>query len=93
VGGALSEVGDFVQVAETRLAYEAELIRLRLGEAGIEARVLDQTYYQEPVPDVRALSLVRVLVPAGREAEARAILAVPISLPEEAEQEDDPAVS
>jgi len=89
----LSEARGFVQVAETKQAYEAELIRLRLGEAGIESRVLDQTYYQEPVPDVRGLSLVRVLVPAAREAEARAILAVPVSLPEEAEQEDDPPVS
>jgi len=89
----MTRAGDFVQVAETKQAYEAELIRLRLGEAGIEARVLDQTYYQEPVPDVRALSLVRVLVPAGREAEARAILATPAPLPEGAEEEDEPPAS
>lgn len=89
----MREPADFVQVAETKRAYEAELIRLRLGEAGIEARVLDQTYYQEPVPDVRSLSLVRVLVPVARETEARAILEEPVELPEDAEPEDDPAAT
>ena len=79
----------YVQVAETKQAYEAQLIKLRLAEAGIEARILDQSYNQEPMPDVRSLSLVRVLVPASSAERAQALLAETVSLPEDGDLEDD----
>jgi len=83
--------GDWDAVAETGQVYEAELIALRLREAGIESRVIDQSYRQEPLPSVRALSLVRVLVPAEQAGEARRVLAEGEALPEDAEAEDIPA--
>ena len=67
--------GDWESVLEVAQVYEAELCAGRLREAGIDARVIDQSYRQEPVPLVRAFSLVRVLVPAASAAEARRILA------------------
>ena len=66
-------------------AYEAELIALRLRDAGLEARVLDQSYRQEPLPSVRAFAVVRVLVPAEQVDEARRVLAEGEALPEGAE--------
>ena len=57
--------------------------------AGIEARVIDQSYRQEPIPSVRAFSVVRVLVPADRAEEARRVLAEGRALPEDAESEAD----
>ena len=79
--------GDWDQVAETTQVYEAELIALRLREAGIETRVLDQSYNQEPLPAVRSFAVVRVLVPAARAEEARRLLAESSRLPEDAEVE------
>ena len=79
----------FVQIAETKQAYEAQLIALRLAEAGIDARVLDQSYNQEPMPDVRSLALVRVLVPVASAERARTLLAELVSLPEDAELADE----
>ena len=76
----------WIQIAETRQRYEAELIRLRLESAGIETHLIDQTYNQEPMPDVRSLSLVRVLAPAGRAEEARRVLAATVELPEDADE-------
>jgi hypothetical protein len=76
---------DWDTVLEAAQVYEAELAALRLREAGIEARVIDQSYRQEPLPSVRALSLVRVLVPAERAAEARRVLSENAALPEDAE--------
>ena len=67
--------GDWDTVLEARQVYEAELCAGRLREAGIDARVIDQSYRQEPVPSVRSFSIVRVLVPAERAAEARNVLA------------------
>jgi len=81
--------GDWDTVLEARQVYEAELAALRLREAGIEVRVVDQSYRQEPVPSVRALSVVRVLVPAEQAAEARRALAEGETLPEDAESEAD----
>jgi len=63
-GGARASHGDWDAVLETSQLYEAELAAMRLRSAGLEARVIDQSYRQEPVPFVPALSLVRVLVPA-----------------------------
>ena len=67
--------GDWDSVLEARQVYEAELAAGRLREAGIDARVIDQSYRQEPVPSVRSFAIVRVLVPAEHAAEARAVLA------------------
>jgi len=75
----------WVQVAETAQSYEAELIALRLREAGMDARVVDQTFRQEPLPSVRSFAVVRVLVPADKEEQAREVLAHPAELPEDAE--------
>jgi hypothetical protein len=72
------------QVAETAQVYEAELMALRLREAGLEAAVIDQTFKQEPLPQVRSFAVVRVLVPAAEAERARDILARPVDLPEEA---------
>ena len=63
------------QVAETRQVYEAELMALRLREAGVPAEVLDQTFYQEPLPTVRSFAVVRVLVPREKAELARDVLA------------------
>jgi hypothetical protein len=38
------------------------------------------------MPDVRSLSLVRVLAPAERAEEARRVLAAPVDLPEDADE-------
>ena len=80
--------GDWDCVLEARQVYEAELAAGRLREAGIEARVLDQSYRQEPVPMVRSFSVVRVLVPAGRAAEARGILEQGAEPPPDDESEE-----
>jgi hypothetical protein len=87
-GGARASHGDWDAVLETSQLYEAELAAMRLRSAGLEARVIDQSYRQEPVPFVPGLSLVRVLVPAEAAAEARALLAEGVELPEEAESEE-----
>jgi hypothetical protein len=70
--------GDFVQVAETKSLVEAKLIAMRLEESDIEAEVLDQTFHMEPLPDVRAFSVVRVLVKRDAAEAARKILAEPL---------------
>ncbi len=75
--------GDWDAVLETSQLYEAELAALRLREAGFEAQVIDQSYRQEPLPSLRSFSVVRVLVPASRAAEARAVLADGLELPED----------
>ncbi|HEX9188433.1 MAG TPA: DUF2007 domain-containing protein [Vicinamibacteria bacterium] len=80
--------GDWDTVLETRQVYEAELAAGRLREAGIDARVIDQSYRQEPIPSVRAFAVVRVLAPAESAAEARRILAEAPPPGEEAESEE-----
>ena len=79
--------GDWDVVLETSQAYEAELAALRLREAGLEARVIDQSYRQEPLPIVRSFALVRVLVPTGASEEARLVLASGLELEDGAEIE------
>ena len=74
-------------VLETSQIYEAELAALRLREAGLDARVIDQSYRQEPVPMVRAFSVVRVLVKAEQAEAARRLLQEPHDLPEDAESD------
>jgi hypothetical protein len=72
------------QVAETSQVFEAELMALRLREAGIEAEVLDQSFKQEPLPNVRSFAVVRVLVPAEKAATARDVLSRDAALPDTA---------
>jgi hypothetical protein len=68
-------------VAEVANRYEAELMAGRLRAAGIEARVVDKSFRQEPVPTARFLAIVRVYVTADRLDEARQLVeeAVPPS--------------
>jgi hypothetical protein len=81
------------QVAETPQVFEAELMALRLRESGIDAEIIDQSFRQEPLPNVRSFALVRVLVPADKAAEARNVLARSVDLSEMAsdrpENEDE----
>jgi len=77
--------GGWDQVAEAGQLYEGELIALRLRAAGLEAQVVDQSFHQEPMPDVRSFAVVRVLVPKDQAEEARRILAQPVDLPPDAE--------
>jgi hypothetical protein len=78
--------GGWDVVAETGQLYVGELMALRLREAGFEARVLDQSYRQEPVPSVRSFSVVRVLVPVKDAPAARRALTETVALPEDAEE-------
>lgn len=78
---------DHVQVAEAGQVYEAELMALRLRAHGIDAHVVDQTFHQEPLPNVRSFSVVRVMVPAENAEEARRILAEGRPLPEDVDPE------
>jgi hypothetical protein len=66
--------GGWDTVAEVRQKYEAELIAMRLQDAGIEVQVIDQSFEQMPLPDNRDFECVRVLVPVERADEARKIL-------------------
>jgi hypothetical protein len=72
-------------VAEAARRYEADLMALRLREHGIDAQVVDQSFQQEPLPDVRSFAVVRVLVPTPQAEEARRILAELEPLPEDVE--------
>ena len=80
--------GDWDVVLEASQLFEAELAALRLREAGIEARVIDQSYRQEPLPLVRSFAVVRVLVMAERADEARRLLQERHDLPEDADSEE-----
>ena len=80
--------GDWVQVAEAAQIYEAELIALRLRSGGVEAQVVDQTFHQEPLPNVRSFAVVRVLVERAHADEARQILAEARPLPDDADASD-----
>jgi len=81
---------DFAQVAESGQVFEAELMALRLRAHGIDAHVVDQTFHQEPLPNVRAFSVVRVLVPKAEADEARRILAEARPLPDDGESGGGP---
>jgi hypothetical protein len=87
-GDAPASHGDWDVVLETSQVYEAELAALRLREAGFEPKVIDQSYRQEPLPMVRSFAVVRVLVAAERAETARALLAEPQDLPEDAFSEE-----
>ncbi len=79
--------GDWDAVLVTSQIYEAELAALRLREAGLDARVLDQSYRQEPLPMLRSFAVVRVLVKAEQAEAARRLLQEPQDLPEDAESD------
>ncbi len=79
--------GDWDAVLVTSQLYEAELAALRLREAGLDARVLDQSYRQEPLPMLRSFAVVRVLVKAEQAEAARRLLQEPRDLPEDAESD------
>lgn len=66
---------DWEVVAEPSEVYEAELIALRLRGEGLDARVIDQSFRQEPLPSVRAFAIVRVYAPSASAEEARRLLA------------------
>jgi hypothetical protein len=66
---------DWEVVAEVGELYEAELMALRLRDAGIETRVVDQSFRQEPLPMVRSFAIVKVYVPGAHAEEARRLLA------------------
>jgi hypothetical protein len=79
--------GDWDCVLEAGQLYEAELAAGRLREAGIDCRIIDQSYRQEPLPSVRSFAVVRLLAPAERADEARRVLSEPSELPEDVENE------
>ena len=79
--------GGWDQIAEASQIFEAELIALRLRDSGIEAQVVDQTFHQEPLPDVRNFSVVRVLVKKEDMDRARQVLAEGQPLPLDGESE------
>jgi hypothetical protein len=81
--------GDWEQVAEVSQIYEAELMKLRLSEAGVDARVLDQSFRQEPLPNVRSFAVVRILVPSEQAHVARRVLGEAARLPVDADDEGD----
>jgi hypothetical protein len=80
--------GDWEVVAEVAKRYEAELMAGHLRAAGLEARVIDQSFRQEPLPSVRSFAIVRVYVPADRLEEARRIVDVAAASPEDAGGEE-----
>jgi hypothetical protein len=84
---------EFETVGEFREVFEAELAALRLREAGLEVYVLDQSFRQEPLPNVRSFAIVRVMVPRASVDEARRLLAQTVPVPEDAEDEEGPEPS
>ena len=76
-GQDLEADGDWEVAAEVARRYEAEFMAGRLRSGGIDARVVDKSFRQEPLPSVRSFAIVRVYVPANRLDEARSILADP----------------
>ena len=83
-GEEAADSGDgWEMVAEVARRYEADLIAGRLRESGVDARVVDKSFRQEPLPSVRSFAIVRVYVPAHQAEEARKILDDPQALEEE----------
>ena len=74
VGEEQDPDGDWEVVAEVADRYEAELMAGHLRAAGIEARVIDKSFRQEPLPSVRSFAIVRVYVPADQLGESKRLL-------------------
>jgi hypothetical protein len=72
-----ADFGDWKEIQEVPSLVQAKLMALLLEESGIEARILDQTFHQEPLPSVRAFSLVKLLVRREQAEEARRLLSEP----------------
>ena len=77
--------GGWDSVFESGTAYEAELVAMRLRDAGIDAQVVDRTFTEAPMPNVSNFNTVQVLVPTERAEEARAVVAQPVELEEGAD--------
>jgi len=83
---------DWVQVAEVGQVWQGELIVGRLRASGIDAEIVDQTFHQEPVPNVRAFAVVRVFVRMEQLEEAKRLLDEALELPDDVDvtsAEDD----
>jgi hypothetical protein len=80
--------GGWDQVFETGTAFEAQMVALRLRDAGIEAQVVDQTFTEAPMPKVSDINLVRVLVPLAQAEDARRLVAENVELPADSEVPD-----
>ena len=65
---------EWVQVVEVSQVWQGELIVGRLRASGIEAKIVDQTFHQEPMPSVRAFAVVRVLVRMEHVKDAKRVL-------------------
>lgn len=76
---------DWIQVAEVGQVWQAELIAGRLRASGIDAEIVDQTFHQEPVPNVRAFAVVRVFVRMEQLAETNRLLDQALDLPDDAD--------
>jgi hypothetical protein len=83
---------DWVQVAEFPQTWQADLLVGRLRESGIEAEMLDQTFHQELLPNVRAFAVVRVFVPVVQEEQAKDVISKGFELPEDVDfaSDEDP---
>lgn len=81
--------GEWEPAAEVPTLVEAKLIALHLEESGFETKILDQTFHQEPLPSVRAFSVVRVLVKHEQAEEARNLLRQPPELFDFSDEVDD----
>jgi hypothetical protein len=68
------EMDGWVGVWQTGIDYEADLVRDRLDDAGVEAVIMRKKDRSFPVTQ-GSMSPIHVMVPSAREAEARAILA------------------
>ena len=79
---------DWSIIFTTGTDYEADLVRDRLDDAGVDAVVLTQRDHAFNL-NVGDLSDVHVLVPPGQEEEAREILETRISDEELEEQADE----
>jgi hypothetical protein len=77
--------GGWDAVFESATAFEAELVAMRLRDAGLDAQVVDRTFTEAPMPDVSNINTVQVLVPTERAEEARAVVAQPVELEEGAD--------
>lgn len=75
--------GDWEVVAEVGRRYKADFMAGALQAAGIDARVIDKSFRQEPLPTVRSFAIVRVYVPADRLDESKRLLDDAASSPED----------
>jgi hypothetical protein len=75
----------WIQVAEVGQMWQAEIVVGCLRENGIDARIVDQTFHQEPLTNVRAFAVVRVFVPMVQAEQAKQLISQGFELPEDAD--------